>query len=374
MGSNLTIDQIEKLVKAQAGVPMMLGEPGAGKSEIAAQIAERNGWGFIDLRLAQMDQSEVTGLYDRKDDHVVLRPQEWAIRANEKPTLVFFDELNRATREVRNAALQVFHERRLGWSFTFNKNVYFLAAGNKGDGEDGDRTDVEEFDDALKNRIIPIEINVHEKDWCDQWMAWATEHKVHKNILDFIKKFPQYLFNRGTDTDKAFATARSWTYFSKLLTSNGVEKFDDVLAYTQYYSHLYIGGPTSVKFKKYLEEQKAVTYQDILNNWAAVKDVIKEATRDKVSEILFDLKAQDINKFSYKQIDNITDFCKMIDPDEVTGYIYSLGENSFKFSENKATLKKDNAKLRYFLLPFKDILLRLQEAEEKGEKEEEKKK
>ena len=55
--------------------PVMLwGPPGVGKSQMVAHIAERHGMPVIDIRLSQMEPSDLRGIPFRVEDRV-----EWAI-------------------------------------------------------------------------------------------------------------------------------------------------------------------------------------------------------------------------------------------------------------------------------------------------------
>ena len=57
--------------------PVMLwGPPGVGKSQMIAQIAERHDVPVIDIRLSQMEPTDLRGIPFRTDDRV-----EWAIPA-----------------------------------------------------------------------------------------------------------------------------------------------------------------------------------------------------------------------------------------------------------------------------------------------------
>jgi len=102
--------------------------------------------------------------------HVV---PEWAIKANMKPTLIHFEELNRSTLQVRNAALQLLLEREIGAFFKFNDSVYMMSSGNLGE-EDG--TDVEEFDQALNNRLIHY---THDMPF-PEWKKEFADENVHQ--------------------------------------------------------------------------------------------------------------------------------------------------------------------------------------------------
>ena len=57
--------------------PVMLwGPPGVGKSQIVAQVAARHGVPVIDIRLSQMEPSDLRGIPFRVGEHV-----EWAVPA-----------------------------------------------------------------------------------------------------------------------------------------------------------------------------------------------------------------------------------------------------------------------------------------------------
>ena len=57
--------------------PVMLwGPPGVGKSQMVAQVAGRHGMPVIDIRLSQMEPSDLRGIPFRVDDRV-----EWAVPA-----------------------------------------------------------------------------------------------------------------------------------------------------------------------------------------------------------------------------------------------------------------------------------------------------
>ena len=53
---------------------MMWGPPGIGKSQMVAQVAEHQGVSIIDIRLSQMEPSDLRGIPFRIEDRV-----EWAV-------------------------------------------------------------------------------------------------------------------------------------------------------------------------------------------------------------------------------------------------------------------------------------------------------
>jgi len=161
---------------AKYGVLNITSKPGVAKSAIGRSIADKMNFRYIDIRLSMVDETDV-GLYptisevesDGKMvkclDFVVPR---WAIEANKQPTIIHFEELNRASQQVRNAALQMLLEREIGMDFKFNDNVLMMSSGNLGD-EDG--TDVEEFDSALNNRLVHISHSLSVDEWLGDYAS-----------------------------------------------------------------------------------------------------------------------------------------------------------------------------------------------------------
>lgn len=126
---------------AKYGVLNITSKPGIAKSAIGRAIAEKMGFAYSDLRLSMIDETDIglypnvseieTGNFDTEGnptkvkclDFVVPR---WAVEANKRPTIIHFEELNRASQQVRNAALQILLERQIGTDFKFNDNVLMM--------------------------------------------------------------------------------------------------------------------------------------------------------------------------------------------------------------------------------------------------------
>ena len=101
--------------------PMFLwGPPGIGKSEVIAQITRELGGFMIDLRLGQMDPTDIRGIpfYNKE-----LGKMDWAPPidlpdselASQYPIIVLFmDEMNSAAPAVQAAAYQLVLNRRIG--------------------------------------------------------------------------------------------------------------------------------------------------------------------------------------------------------------------------------------------------------------------
>ncbi len=87
--------------------PLMLwGPPGVGKSQIVAQTAARHHATMIDIRLSQMEPSDLRGIPFRTGETV-----EWAVpsmlpdvRRHGAKGILFLDEINAAPPSVSAAA------------------------------------------------------------------------------------------------------------------------------------------------------------------------------------------------------------------------------------------------------------------------------
>jgi hypothetical protein len=66
----------------------------------------------------------------------------------------------------------------------------------------------------LANRFLHLEMRVD----FDDWAQWATDHRVHKDVVGFLTFSKKDLYDFDPKSgSRAFATPRSWTFVSELL-------------------------------------------------------------------------------------------------------------------------------------------------------------
>jgi hypothetical protein len=345
---------------AKYGVLNITSKPGVAKSAIGKSIAEKMGFRYMDIRLSMVDETDV-GLYPNVSevdvngkmvkclDFVVPR---WAIEANKQPTIIHFEELNRASQQVRNAALQILLERQIGTDFTFNDNVLMMSSGNLGD-EDG--TDVEEFDSALNNRLVHINHTLA----VDEWIGDFATENCHKLITSFIKAHPEQMY-KTSDNSKAYATPRSWTMLSEFIVCNyGMDASPkDFLPLLKEVASGYLGN-SAMKFVQYCEDMLNISIQDVLNNFDGIKKDLEKYNRDKNSELIQSLKEIDITKLTEKQLGNVVKFLNNVGDDEKTAYLLYILDNITDVT---------NPKLKKFLLEFDDLLRTIKKINKPGSK------
>lgn len=332
----------------KSGVLYITSKPGVAKSAIAKSIAKKMGFAYQDLRLSMVDETDV-GLYPDLGtidgvkclNFVVPR---WAVEANKRPTIIHFEELNRSSLQVRNAALQLLLERQIGVDFKFNDMVLMLSSGNLGE---EDSTDVEEFDSALNNRLIHYSHSLSP----DEWIENFAKNNVHPTIVSYIKAFPERLYQNPSLNTKGYPTPRSWTFLSDFIVKNfGMDSNPkDFIYFLREISHGYIGNGAP-RFLQYCDELMSLSIRDILDNYDGVKENIKKFNRDKKTELMQSLKEIKIKDLTSKQLENVTKFLKTVSPDELAAYLLSVLDN---LPEKTDHITKE------FLKNFRDDLINI---------------
>jgi len=196
--------------------PVMLwGPPGVGKSQMVAQVAAAHGAPVIDVRLSQMEPTDLRGIPFRTGDVV-----EWAIPAmlpDEKRHgsngILFLDEITSAAPTVSAAAYQLILDRRLG-EYRVPTGWAIFAAGNR----QGDRGVTYSMPAPLANRFSHFEVETH----LDDWVAWAHLNHIDERIVAFLRFRPELLFDFDPKHNPvAFPSPRSWEFAHRALKKFG---------------------------------------------------------------------------------------------------------------------------------------------------------
>lgn len=196
--------------------PVMLwGPPGVGKSQLVAQAAARHGVPVIDVRLAQMEPTDLRGIPFREGRNVV-----WSVPAllpdagrHGARGILFLDEITSAPPTVTAAAYQLILDRRLG-EYCVPEGWAIVAAGNR----QGDRGLVYQMPSPLANRFTHFDI---EPD-LDDWIAWAHTQEIDSRLIAFLRFRPDLLFDfDAARASHAFPSPRSWEFAHRALYKFG---------------------------------------------------------------------------------------------------------------------------------------------------------
>ncbi len=202
--------------------PVMLwGPPGVGKSQMVEQAARHHHVPVIDIRLSQLEPSDLRGIPFRVGDLV-----EWAVPAmlpDEKRHgangVLFLDEITSAPPSVSAAAYQLILDRRLG-AYQVPLGWAIFAAGNR----QGDRGVTYTMPAPLANRFSHFEVEVN----LDDWVTWAYASGIDERVIAFLRFRPELLFDFDpAHNPVAFPSPRSWEFTHRALQKFG--NFPDIL-------------------------------------------------------------------------------------------------------------------------------------------------
>lgn len=142
--------------------------------------------------------------YDKVNDYFHILSKDSTVSCTKsRHSVLFLDELNRSTLDVRQATLQLvlnkeLHSHKL--PYIDGRATTIVAAINP-----ADDYQVDEMDPALIDRFIHAELEADTASW----LAWGRSSKVNSVVLDFIAEHPDRLHWMPENGDVG-ATPRSW--------------------------------------------------------------------------------------------------------------------------------------------------------------------
>ena len=182
------------------------GPPGIGKSELVESITNELGGVMYDLRLGQMEPTDIRGIpfYNKE-----IGKMDWAApvdlpdadTASQYPVVVLFlDEMNSAAPSVQSAAYQLILNRRIG-KYVLPDNVVMVAAGNR----ESDKGVTYRMPTPLSNRFVHQEMKVD----FPAWQEWAVNNNIHQDVVGYLSYSKQDLMDFDPKSaSRAFATPR----------------------------------------------------------------------------------------------------------------------------------------------------------------------
>jgi hypothetical protein len=184
---------------------------------MVAQIGEHHGMPVIDIRLSQMEPSDLRGIPFRVGTQV-----EWAVPAmlpdverHGEQGILFLDEITSVPPSVSAAAYQLILDRRLG-AYEVPDGWAIFAAGNR----QGDRGVTYSMPAPLANRFSHYEVDIN----LDDWVAWAYANHIDERLIAFLRFRPELLFEFDpAHNPVAFPSPRSWEFSHRAL-----QKFGDL--------------------------------------------------------------------------------------------------------------------------------------------------
>ncbi len=254
------LNQEFKFVTRGYHTPVMLwGAPGIGKSQIILQVAKQHNIDMIDIRLSQMEPSDLRGIPFKNGKQV-----DWAIpsllpdtKRHSKQGILFLDEITSAPPTVSAAAYQLILDRRLG-DYVVPQGWVIFAAGNR----QGDRGVTYSMPAPLANRFSHYELDVNLDDWVD----WAYKNNIDERIIGFLRYRPEYLFKFDSAYNPvAFPSPRTWEF-----THRALQKFNNNLDLFRQAASACVGEIAGVEVATFIEHLEDLPDLDAIVNGESV--------------------------------------------------------------------------------------------------------
>jgi len=238
---------------------MIWGPPGVGKSELVAQIAQQHDVPLIDIRLSQLEPSDLRGIPFRVENHV-----EWAVplmlpdaSRHGSSGIMFLDEITSATPAVSAAAYQLILDRCLG-EYKVPDGWVIFAAGNR----QGDRGVTYSMATPLANRFTHFDFDVN----LDDWVYWAHKNHIDERIVAFLRFRPELLFDFDPAMDPtAFPTPRSWEF-----AHHALQKFDSGSVILSNALQACVGNAAGIEIKAFLDNLENLADVDAIIDGADI--------------------------------------------------------------------------------------------------------
>ena len=242
--------------------PILLrGRHGIGKSEVVYQTAAILGLPVVERRASQMTEGDLVGL--PKTDGNVTRfcPPDWFHQACVEPAVLFLDEVDRATIEVRQGIFELTDSRKLNGHVLHPDTLIFAAVNG---GEHGEQYQVGEMDPAELDRWTVFDVEPSIEDWLD----WGKD-KVDEIVWDFINQNHSHLEHKTDfEPNKVYPSRRSWERLNQCLVSADFlteEGRKSNLATIFELSTAFVGFEAAVAFRDFAERfESQVSIEDIL--------------------------------------------------------------------------------------------------------------
>jgi MoxR-like ATPase len=252
-----TFVQLAPAVSA-ARLPVLLrGRHGIGKSQVVYQLAADMSLPVIERRASQMTEGDLVGLPSIDGNRTTFNPPDWFKEACEQPVVLFLDEVDRATLEVRQGIFELTDSRKLNGHHLHPDTMVFAAING---GDHGESYQVNEMDPAELDRWSVWDIEPTVEDW----LAWGKEN-VDSLIWDFINQNRAHLEHQGDiEPNKRYPSRRSWKRLNDVLAGADLIKEASPAMFTLAQS--FVGFEAAVALNDYAQNyERVVTVEQLLN-------------------------------------------------------------------------------------------------------------
>lgn len=245
---------------------LIRGRHGVGKSEVVYQFAESIGFPVVERRASQMTEGDLVGLPKTDGNVTSFCPPDWFKTACEEPVILFLDEVDRATIEVRQGIFELTDSRKLNGHRLHPQTLIFAAING---GEHGQQYQVGEMDPAELDRWTVFDVEPSVEDW----LAWANG-RVDKMSWDFINSNRAHLEHKEDfEPNKVYPSRRSWERLSECLTAASLLEEASPALFNL--SAAFVGFEAAVAFNDFVQNY---------DRQVSIKDILVDGELDKVKD------------------------------------------------------------------------------------------
>ena len=173
-------------IYVQANMPIgMYGAPGVGKTSIASQVASQLDYDWWVFYAGTAEPTDINGfpvLIDKQPEFVPYANLKKLIDAN-RPTLAFFDDIDKAPHAIQSTLMNLFDSRTIG-GHKISDEVRFVSAGNDKSHKAGSFGIIE----PIKTRFHTwVEITPNR----DDFVRWGWEKQLNPILLGWCRHLPK---------------------------------------------------------------------------------------------------------------------------------------------------------------------------------------
>jgi hypothetical protein len=245
-----------------ANHPILLrGRHGIGKSSVVYQYAASLKMPIVERRASQMTEGDLLGLPTIDEGVTSFCPPDWLAMACDTAVVLFLDEVDRATLEVRQGIFELCDSRKLAGHVLHPETLIFAAV-NGGVHAGAASYQVGEMDPAELDRYTVFDVEPSVQDW----LSWAND-TCDPMVVDFIRNNTEHLeHNDDPEPNKVYPSRRSWSRFSDTMAAAKMIEAGQSNPTVFALASAYLGFEAAVSFNDFVANySKVVTISDILD-------------------------------------------------------------------------------------------------------------
>lgn len=203
----------------------LIGEPGIGKTQLAKQVAEELGIGFVSLSVTHHTRNTVLGLPTICEDETMERKEKYTqytmseilalvekeVKKGYREGILLIDEFACMAESLVAPMLAFLQTKNIG-NHVLPEGWVLILCSNPPKYNKSSRT----FDTAIMDRVRKMEITFH----VNEFIAYAKEKKFHSVITEYLSQYKEDVQvcypAKGTE-EAVIVTTRGWENLSHCL-------------------------------------------------------------------------------------------------------------------------------------------------------------